>query len=250
MSDNSSKKLSELKECPCCKSNAGVFYLTPNGEKIQIGFDEIGEEVKRVQEAERLYGGKRTKAHCLACGEDLGTFNTDIINSYKSYEWKVSEKLATITSGSYPPNSKYKTEGTEFVKCDRTMMKIFIPDDIKTIKDLAFSRCSRLREAILPDSVTEIGEYAFQGCVNLKSITIPDGVTSINKCVFMNCKALESVDIPDSVTSIDENAFAYCKKSLLTIKCSENSYAAKYAADNGIKVEYTDPILTLERSRN
>ena len=80
MSDNSSKKLSELKECPCCKSNAGVFYLTPNGEKIQIGFDEIGEEVKRVQEAERLYGGKRTKAHCLACGEDLGTFNTDIIS--------------------------------------------------------------------------------------------------------------------------------------------------------------------------
>ena len=78
-----------------------------------------------------------------------------------------------------------------------------------------------------------------------------NSVTNIGDSAFLACVQLESIFLPDSVTSIGKNAFVACNKSLLTIHCSEDSYAAQYAEQNGIKVEYTDPIdplLTLERS--
>jgi hypothetical protein len=56
----------------------------------------------------------------------------------------------------------------------------------------------------IPESVTEIGSHTFSECINLQNLTIPK-----------------------SVTEIGESAFNLCEK--LTISCSKNSTAAKYA---------------------
>nr|AGS54224.1 hypothetical protein [uncultured bacterium contig00107] len=65
-------------------------------------------------------------------------------------------------------------------------------------------------------------------------MAIPDGVTGIDDRAFYDCKNLESVTIPDSVTNMI-NSFDRCFK--IVIRCGENSYAHKYAEENGIKFE-------------
>jgi hypothetical protein len=60
------------------------------------------------------------------------------------------------------------------------------------------------------DDVTSIGQYAFYKCSGMTSIEIPDSVTSIGSGAFNGCKGLTSITIPDSVTSISNNTFDSC----------------------------------------
>ena len=87
-------------------------------------------------------------------------------------------------------------------------------------------------KVVIPDSVKEIGEDAFRGCESLKEITIPDSVTEIGECAFFCCKSLEEITIPDSVKKIGKGTFSGCED--LVIKAPENSFAQKYAEENGM----------------
>ena len=59
-------------------------------------------------------------------------------------------------------------------------------------------------------SVTSIRDWAFSNCTKLTSVEIPNSVTSIGDDAFSSCTQLTSVEIPNSVTSIGEYAFNYC----------------------------------------
>ena len=122
------------------------------------------------------------------------------------------------------------------------LTSVTIPDSVTSIGDLAFSGCTGLTSVTIPDSVTSIGDSAFYGCTDLTSITIPDGVTSIGNYAFYGCKRLTSVTIGNGVTSIGEHAFHYYSNGgykpldvILTVV--ENSYAHRYAADEGFQYE-------------
>ena len=93
---------------------------------------------------------------------------------------------------------------------DNKIKNIYIPSNITSIGNSAFSDCYSLQSINIPDSVTSIDEYAFQDCRSLQSITIPSGVTNIGNNAFYECYLLQSITIPDSVTSIDEYAFQNC----------------------------------------
>ena len=64
-----------------------------------------------------------------------------------------------------------------------------------------------ITEYVIPDDVTSIGNGAFYRCSSLTSITIPNSVTSIGYDAFSDCSDLNFVTIPNSVTSIGSNAF-------------------------------------------
>ena len=96
-----------------------------------------------------------------------------------------------------------------------------IPDNITSIGNYVFSRCSSLTSITIPDGVTSIGESAFYGCSSLTSITIPDNVTSIGQEAFCHCSSLTSINIPDSVKSIGQNAFSDCS-SLTSINIPDS----------------------------
>ncbi len=113
---------------------------------------------------------------------------------------------------------------------------VVLDNSVTTIPAYAFSNCTGLTNITIPDSVTSIGECAFYGCTGLTSITIPDGVTGIGDDAFYNCSGLTSIIIPDSVTTIGNGAFSYCND--LTIVCNLGAYAATYAANNNIPIEY------------
>jgi len=58
----------------------------------------------------------------------------------------------------------------------------------------------------IPDSVTTIREHAFSNCTKLTGVTIPDGVTTIEEYSFWCC-GLTEVIVPASVTTIGNRAF-------------------------------------------
>ena len=76
----------------------------------------------------------------------------------------------------------------------------------------------------IPNNVISIGDYAFYKCSTLTSITIPDSVTSIGEDAFSDCSSLTSVTLGNSVTSIGDGAF-HCCYGLTSITVDEkNSY--------------------------
>lgn len=74
-----------------------------------------------------------------------------------------------------------------------------------------------------------------------KEYTIPEGKSYIPKNYFRGCDFIEKVVIPHSVNLIDNDAFIGCAENVI-IKCSSDSYAAKYARENNMHVEYTDKL--------
>ena len=92
----------------------------------------------------------------------------------------------------------------------QTLLRIFIPNSVTTIKASAFRNCKALQSISISNSVTGIGDNTFSNCKTLQSISIPNGVTSIWDNTFNNCYALQSVPIPNSVTNIGSSAFSNC----------------------------------------
>ena len=129
---------------------------------------------------------------------------------------------------------------------------------LETIGDYAFYNCSSLSELSLPtgiglsfgslqnctaletlsieEGIDTIPEQCFYGCSSLSEITLPDSVTTIEKRAFSDCIGLRYAYLSNNVESIAENAFS--GDDDLTIRCEYGSYAAQYAKDNDIPVEY------------
>ena len=77
-----------------------------------------------------------------------------------------------------------------------------------------------------------IGEGAFMNYSFVKKVTIKSNLKSIGAYTFYGCSGLTSVSIPKSVKFIGERAFDGCRNLTLTVV--KDSYAARYAEENGI----------------
>ena len=135
------------------------------------------------------------------------------------------------------PKGTEKIGMRAFNSADR-LTNIEIPDSVTTIEEGAFLYCIGLESIEIPDSVTTIGESAFEECQYLKSIRIPDSVKKIGEKAFFCCYDLKSVEIPDSVTAIGSRAFDGCDHVTITVE--RDSYAERYAKENGIRYTYAD----------
>ncbi len=103
---------------------------------------------------------------------------------------------------------------------------LVIPDDVTTIKKLAFNGAS-IFAVTIKGNVRDIGEYAFGNCEYLHNITIEPGVTSIGIDAFVNTpyynhdenwengvlyidNYLIRAEIPDSTTTYDIKTDTLC----------------------------------------
>lgn len=118
------------------------------------------------------------------------------------------------------------------------LTSITIPSSVTSIGTGAFSRCESLTSITIPGSLTEVSPGAFEGCYSLKTVIIQDGVTSIGHEAFFESFNLISIIIPESVTNIGNNVFDLADE--LTISCTKDSYAYRYATENNIAVSLMD----------
>ena len=125
------------------------------------------------------------------------------------------------------------------------LTSITIPENVRSIGCDAFFSCSKLKKVVLPEGITRISSRTFAMCSNLTDITIPDSVTSIDEGAFCGCNKLDSIVIPDSVIEIDVrkkgeplnvNRWSAFSRGV-TIICSKNSAAYKYAKENNLPIK-------------
>ena len=94
-----------------------------------------------------------------------------------------------------------------------------------------------IEEISIPTSVKKIESRAFMNCINLLEIVVPSSVTSIGESAFAGCSSLTKAVIPASVKTIGYYAFG--NNSNLKIYVVTNSYAHKWAVQNGFTVVET-----------
>lgn len=90
------------------------------------------------------------------------------------------------------------------------ILKLDVPDNIKTIDADAASYCSRLKELRLSDNVTDIDINAFCYCNVLETVILSDTMKDIPDETFSGCASLENITIPANINTIGDRAFYYC----------------------------------------
>lgn len=93
--------------------------------------------------------------------------------------------------------------------CNVELIRVVIPNSVKTIGKETFMNCPKLKEVILPPSLTEISDYMFSES-GLQTIIIPENVKAIGNYAFAS-SSLKSISIPSSVKTIGQSAFSGCR---------------------------------------
>ncbi|MDD7611139.1 MAG: leucine-rich repeat domain-containing protein [Spirochaetales bacterium] len=133
------------------------------------------------------------------------------------------------------PENVTSIAGEAFAFCDN-LESIVLPPRLKKISHHLFAECKSLKSVVLSKSIEEIEMGAFYNCESLKSIKLPKNLEKIGYRAFYGCKNLRKIGIPASVKEIGADAFN-CDNLILIVK--RNSYAAKWAKENGMKYKET-----------
>lgn len=104
-----------------------------------------------------------------------------------------------------------------------------------------------VKKIVINKGITSISDNAFNGFNNLTEVEIAEGVKSIGKEAFYSCNALSKITIPSSVTSIGKDFLwtgyywvsddSHVIRATIYAPC--DSYAIKYARQEGIKYQLT-----------
>ena len=101
-------------------------------------------------------------------------------------------------------------------KGNKTIKRVVIGKNIKTIGNGAFSKCTNLSVVtFLGTDVEKIGNKAFYGCSRLGKIIITKNVKTIGKQAFYKCKKLKKVTVASTkLKKVGKKAFAKTYKKI------------------------------------
>ena len=88
----------------------------------------------------------------------------------------------------------------------REILKVELPDSVRTIEDYAFENCYNLREINFPEGLTKIGGWSLAH-TSIPAVVLPDSVQKLGYGAFYGCNKLETAVLSPKVTQIDENTF-------------------------------------------
>ena len=155
------------------------------------------------------------------------------------------------------PDAVAYISGSAFAGCT-SLQSVALPKNLEILAWSLFSDCAALSSLTCPDSVNYIGPDAFVNCTSLEKIALPSDLERIGLAAFKNCSKLNSLALPEHVKSIEHEAFDGCTSleylyipaaveeigvsyngtlafdTATTLVCPENSYAEKYARENGL----------------
>ena len=93
---------------------------------------------------------------------------------------------------------------------------------MKTIGELAFRGCEKLKSVVLPKSVKTLRRRAFEGCTGLTDIVIPSSVQNIGSLIFKDCDLELIVWVEKG-----SKAEAYCDDQILEYRYWDGSEPEK-----------------------
>lgn len=220
------------------KTYNGFMYEEKESEITITGY--VGDKTEVVIPGE-INGKKVTTIGDRAFGECTSLTSVTIPEGVTSIGDDAFSLCVKLTSISLP---KSLTSIGSWGFSATGLTSITIPENVRSIGCEAFYAC-KLKKVVLPEGITRISSRTFAMCSNLTDITIPDSVTSIDEGAFCGCDKLDSIVIPDSVIEIDVrkkgeplnvNRWPAFSRGV-TIICSKNSAAYKYAKENNLPIK-------------
>ncbi len=176
------------------------------------------------------------------------TANADIYTAESGVDYKISEDgtyiivigysdiLPSVTIESEIDGLPVKEISKSAFQNHSEIYSVYIPDSVEVIGEAAFRNCPNLRSVRLPEGLTELPFECFRDCKLLNGLILPEGLKKIDHFCFHNCTKLGELKIPSSVNELGYDVFLHCESILLD--CSENEYAASYAAEFNINTAF------------
>lgn len=131
-------------------------------------------------------------------------FTISIVDLSDFFNYRI---INSLTTNKYFNNSK----SVRLIDNDgKEITELKIPNNVSSIGDYDFYRCSGLTSIVFHDGITSFGKHSFEGCSGLTSIVFPASITSLPDYSFAGCSGLSSIVIPDFVTSLGEHSFEGC----------------------------------------
>lgn len=160
----------------------------------------------------------------------------------------------------YIPENVINFGDRVFAGCS-SLKKVTLLSDITTVPTNMFLNCVSLTDLTINEHIASFDYGCFNGCSSLKnldfvsngvliqpyafngtgaeSLELSDSLFAIPNNSFTNCPSLKYVTIPESVTIIQPQAFDF---ENITIRCYYDSYAYRYAVENGYSYELLDNV--------
>ena len=173
----------------------GTMITLPKHDKENIQFEDLQVKAICCKNWDTNKDGELSYAEAAAV-ETFGTIFRENTNIIAFTEFKYFTGITEI-----PANA--------FNGC-KSLWKISLPENIKTIGECAFYNCSSLSKINLPNGVTTIEDSAFNGCTTLSDVKFPNNLELIGSGAFSNCQSLSNIIIPNGVHTIGGNAFYAC----------------------------------------
>ena len=232
---------------PTCEKKGSITYkCTKCGEVMEVEeLDATGHKWdagKVTKEATETAEGVKTYT-CSVCGKTKTeaipkkTATTpeppkkgDVVKDDKtSVKVEVSDVKKKEVEYKEPANKKAKTVSIPAtVKIDGVTYKV------TKVDDNAFKNNKTVTKVTVGSNIKTIGKNAFSGATKLKTVKIGKNVTEVGTNAFKGCSSLTSVTLPSKTTKIGANAFNGCKK-LKTIKITSTKLSSKTVAKNAFK---------------
>lgn len=101
-----------------------------------------------------------------------------------------------------------------FIKGNKNITSVILPDTINTIKMSAFEDVTALASITIPANVSLIDVYAFAGCTSLTSYEIKSPlINTIPIGCFSGDTALAEINLNGSITTVKNQAFTNCSNA-------------------------------------
>ena len=78
---------------------------------------------------------------------------------------------------------------------NKTLERIILPENLKSVRRSAFWGCKNLKEISFPENTTNLGSSLFEGCTSLETVEIKAPLRYLNPYVFANCNHLKNLII-------------------------------------------------------
>ena len=130
---------------------------------------------------------------------NIDNSNNEVTFFNKDEGWNGSFRLYNRSEEKVPksfedPSIPYVYHGLEGECPPFDVAHVKIHEDVKVIKEGAFTDCSSLEAIFIPPTVTEIEILAFSNCCNLKLLNLPENIDleKVDKNIIEGCDALRA----------------------------------------------------------